>query len=109
MPHTENNNKDQQSKVFRKNPNGAVPGIRTNFDECSHKHKKQCFILSQTETLFLLVNFSRYFNKQALQTPQLWVLTLDHIPICGLLGHIYILPQISSLKNALEQTNTTQG
>lgn len=32
--------------------------------------KNNVFILSQTETLFLLVNFSRYFNKQALRTPR---------------------------------------
>ena len=38
---TENNNKDRQSKG--KNRNGAVPCIRTNFSERSHKHIKQCF------------------------------------------------------------------
>lgn len=59
--------------------------------------KNNVFILSQTETLFLLVNFSRYFNKQAglANSPQLWILTLDHIPICGLLGaHLYSTPNI---------------
>lgn len=70
--------------------------------------KNNVFILSQTETLFLLVNFSVDIStKEPCEPPQLWVLTLDHIPI-WLNKHIYILPQISSLKNALEQTNTTQ-
>lgn len=30
-------------KCLGKNPNGAVPCIRTNFSERSHKHIKQCF------------------------------------------------------------------